>query len=281
MTTAEHSDSGFVQAGGLRLHYLDYGTAGLPPMLCVHGGGANAHWFDFVAPGFTDAHHVRALDLRGHGDSAWSADGDYSFHRYAQDIGEVADALDLRDFVLVGHSRGGMVSMVYAASRPWRLGKLVVVDSMMRFSGERVAALRGVGTRSGRSYASADELVARFRLRPASTRAAPDVVAHVARYSGREWPDGRWRPKFDRTTYAAYDLVDGYAQLERVTVPVLLVKGGLSDRFTPQVEAELARCCPRAQIAEVPDSYHHVTLDNPSAFVAVVRRFLRGSSTPR
>ena len=126
-------ESRFIEAGGLRLHYLDYGTAGLPPMLCIHGGGAHAHWFDFVAPGFTDKYHVRALDLRGHGESAWSVDGDYSFERFSADIAEVAEQLDLRDFVLVGHSRGGMISMMYAASRPPRLGKLVVVDSTMRF----------------------------------------------------------------------------------------------------------------------------------------------------
>ena len=64
--------SGNVEAGGLKLHYLDYGTAGRPPMLCVHGGAAHAHWFDFVAAGFNADYHVRALDPRGHGDSAWS-----------------------------------------------------------------------------------------------------------------------------------------------------------------------------------------------------------------
>ena len=60
----------FIEANGVRLHYLDYGTAGLTPMLCLHGGAVNAHWFDFVAAGFTASYHVRALDQRGHGDSA-------------------------------------------------------------------------------------------------------------------------------------------------------------------------------------------------------------------
>ena len=63
----------FIEANGVRLHYLDYGTAGSTPMLCLHGGAVNAHWFDFVAAGFTADYHVRALDQRGHGDSAWAA----------------------------------------------------------------------------------------------------------------------------------------------------------------------------------------------------------------
>src|SRR3990172_10242565 len=103
------STSRFVEAGGLRLHYLDYGTAGRPPMLCIHGGGANAHWFDFVAPSFSTDHHVRALDLRGHGDSEWADPPEYSYEHYASELAEVVEKLDLRDFVLMGHSMGGIV----------------------------------------------------------------------------------------------------------------------------------------------------------------------------
>ncbi len=99
--------SRFVDAGGLRLHYLDYGTAGRPTMLCVHGGAAHAHWFDFVAPGFSAGYHVRAMDLRGHGDSAWAEPPAYTYERYASDLAEVVEKLDLRDFVLIGHSMSG------------------------------------------------------------------------------------------------------------------------------------------------------------------------------
>ncbi|MDO8596465.1 MAG: alpha/beta hydrolase, partial [Sulfuricaulis sp.] len=73
------SVNGFVAAGGLPLNFLDYGSAGRPPMLCVHGGAIHAHWFDFVASGFTTDYHVRALDQRGHGDSAWADPPDYTY----------------------------------------------------------------------------------------------------------------------------------------------------------------------------------------------------------
>ena len=110
----------FVEAGGLKFHYQDFGTGheteGRPVMLCMHGGAAHGHWFDFVAAGFTPDYHVLALDQRGHGDSAWAETAAYSYHDYAADIDKVAAKLDLRDFVLVGHSMGGMVSLVYAAS---------------------------------------------------------------------------------------------------------------------------------------------------------------------
>ena len=143
-----------IEANGVRLHYLDYGTAGLTPMLCLHGGAVNAHWFDFVAGGFTADYHVRAFDQRGHGDSAWAQPPDYSYERYAADVAEVVDKLDLRDFVMVGHTMGGLVSLVYAVTYPGRVKKVVIVDSTLVQTPERVAALHQVGGREGKRYAA-------------------------------------------------------------------------------------------------------------------------------
>src|SRR4051812_33372743 len=91
--------SHFVEANGIKLHYLDYGTAGRRPMLCVHGGAAHAHWFDYIAPGFTADHHVLSLDQRGHGESAHADAATYNWKTFAADIDAFAEKLDLRDFV--------------------------------------------------------------------------------------------------------------------------------------------------------------------------------------
>src|ERR1700716_2502489 len=87
-----------IEIAGLALHYVDFGTAGRTPMVCVHGGAASTHWFDFVAPDFNREHHVFAIDQRGHADSAWSPTADYTYERYAADLDEFAAKLDLRDF---------------------------------------------------------------------------------------------------------------------------------------------------------------------------------------
>ena len=137
------------EAGGLELNYLDYGTEGLPPMLCIHGGAAHGHWFDFVAPGFTPSYHVRSLDLRGHGDSDPVDPPLYTYEQYASDIDKTVRALDLRDFVLMGHSMGGTVSLVYAATYPGRVKKLVVVDSTVNLSAERIGSFGRKGTMAG------------------------------------------------------------------------------------------------------------------------------------
>lgn len=268
------SASRYVEAGGLRLHYLDYGTAGRPAMLCLHGGAAHARWFDFVAGAFTADYHVRALDQRGHGESAWTDPPEYSYARYAADLAEVAEKLDLRDFILIGHSMGGTVALEYAATHPGRVGALIVVDSTLQMTADRVAALRDVGTRRGSLYATREEFVARFRLRPPGTLAAPAIIRHLAENSSRQFPDGTWRHKFDRNVYATRETTDGLPCWNRIRIPALLVKAERSHRISPQVFAEVKKRCPQAELAEVPAADHHVTLDNPEGFIRAVRAFL-------
>ena len=269
------AESRYVEVNGLQLHYLDYGTEGARPMLCVHGGAAHGHWFDFVAAGFTSDHHVLALDLRGHGESEWADPPMYTFRTYADDIEAFAEKLGLRDFVLVGHSMGGMVALTYAATHPGRAARLVVVDTRTMMSAERIAKMREFGSRPASSYATRDELVARYRLEPAGTqKAAPEVIHYMAIKSGRQEADGRWRHKFDRSVYAMFERVDGLPLWARVKIPALLVKGALSRRIDAKMVEEVRACAPQVELAEVADADHHVTLDNPQGFVEAVRRFL-------
>lgn len=269
------SRSVFVEVNGLELHYLDYGIEGAAPMLCVHGGAAHAHWFDFIASGFTPRFHVRALDLRGHGDSAWADPPVYTFRTYAEDIEALVQRLDLRDFVLVGHSMGGMAALKYAAMYPGRLGKLVVVDTRTLMGAERIAKMREFGARPASSYDTQAELVARYRLEPAGTqKASPDVIRHMALASGRQDPDGRWRHKFDRNVYVNFERLDGMPLWERIKMPALLVKGSLSDRIDAAMAEEIRKRAPQVEVVEVADADHHVMLDNPHGFVEALQGFL-------
>jgi len=268
------SRSGTVEAGGLKLHYLDYGSAGKPPMLCVHGGAAHAHWYDFVAGGFTGNYHVRALDQRGHGDSAWADPPEYATMRLAADLHDVTEKLDLRDFVLMAHSMGGMVSLNYAANYPGRLGRLIIIDSTLNLTDDRASTMRERGARQS-SYDTLDELAARYKLMPSGSSAPAPVVNHIARNAGRQSPDGRWRHKFDRNVYSQRKSIDGIPCFAKIPVPTLLVKGETSGRITPEIYAQVKAVAPHVELAEIPGSDHHVTLDNPAAFVEAVNAFLQ------
>jgi pimeloyl-ACP methyl ester carboxylesterase len=266
----------YIDAGGLRLHYQDYGAEGKPPMLCVHGGAAHAHWFDFVAADLNADFHVRALDQRGHGESARdnSASPDYSYERYAADLNEVVEKLDLHDFILVGHSMGGIVSTVYAATYPGRAKAFVLIDSTISMPPERIATMNAVGNREGRSYATQEEFLANYKVRPAGSTAAPEIIRHIAHNSGRLFEDGRWRYKFDRNVYAKRERMDSYPHWSKIKIPSLLMKGDRSERISPEIIAEVMSLAPQVEVAEVANSDHHVPLDNPQGFTQAILEFL-------
>jgi pimeloyl-ACP methyl ester carboxylesterase len=265
-----------IEIAGLKLRLQDYGTAGKPAMLCLHGGAANAHWYDFVAEGFTADYHVRALDFRGHGDSDWDAcdPPDYTYRRHAADVHELTQKLDLRDFVLIAHSMGGMVSSIYAATYPGRLKALIIVDSNLTMTPERIANYRVVGNREGRQFASQEEFVAAYKVRPGGSTAQPEVLRHIALHSGRVFDDGLWRHKVDRKVYADRELVDSYPLWNQIRIPALLMRAALNKRMTPEAIAQVQSRAPQVQVTVVPDSDHHITLDNPAGFIQAARRFL-------
>ncbi len=265
-----------VEVAGLKLHVQDYGTAGKPAILCVHGGAAHAHWFDFIAAGLNADYHVRAIDQRGHGDSEWdkSAVPDYSYQRYAADLNEVVEKLELRNFILVGHSMGGVVSTVYAGTYPGRAKAFILIDSTISMPPERIANMNAVGNREGRSYADRQEFLANYKVRPAGSVAAPEVIGHLAANSGRQFSDGRWRYKFDRNVYAKRERMDSFPYWNKIKIPSLLIKGDRSARISPDIIAEVKSRAPQVEVSEVANSDHHVTLDNPHGFVRALQEFI-------
>ena len=279
------STSHFVDVDNLKLHYLDFGDPRVPPredprvkMLCLHGGAAQAHWFDFVVGPFVSDYRVISLDLRGHGDSDWGSPEKYNYTDFAGDVGGFIRALGIGPVMLVGHSLGGMVSVVTAAEYPQEVESLVVIDSMMRMSEERAAELRGIGTGKGKSFDSKNAYVDGFRIHPESTFAQPEVTRHMAAYSCRKFEDGQWRNKFDRNVYARRHPIDGYKYWTKVwdaKIPALVIAGANSDRITPEVRANLLEAHPELTVTTVEKAGHHITLDNPAGFVDALATYLQ------
>ena len=267
--------SHYVEAGKVRLHYLDYGTPGLPAMLCIHGGAAHAHWFDYVAPGFNKDYHVLSLDLRGHGDSDHVDPPSYFYEDYAADVNRAVEKLDLKDFVLIGHSMGGMVSLLYSATYPGRVKKLVVVDTSVNLPPERIALLRDVGSKPPRDYDSKEEMVSRYKLRPGEALAPQEVVRYIGERSVKQVEGGKWRYKFDRAVYATREPKDGMPLWDKISIPALLVKADRSPRITREVYEEAKARAGNVDFVEVSRSDHHITLDNPTEFVDKVGAFLQ------
>ncbi|MGH7932745.1 MAG: alpha/beta fold hydrolase [Candidatus Binataceae bacterium] len=262
----------FSGADGLKLNVLDYGGVGKQPLLFVHGGSAHAHWWDFVAPAFSGRFHTLALDQRGHGDSPWTPEWAYGTRHYLADLETMIARWGLGAPILVGHSMGGHNVMCYAGRNSQTLQGVVIVDSPSTYPAYAVDLLRGVAQRPARRYDSLEQACAKFRTLPGESVAAREVLHHVARHSFRHGEDGRWGHKMDRRTMIR-DPLDGWQGLKEINCPALFVKPSHSV-LEPEYARKIVDRMPNGRLTEVPESYHHVMLDNPPGLIAALNEFV-------
>ena len=114
----------------LRLHYVDWGNPGAPPLLLVHGGRDHCRNWDWVAKALRHDWHVLAPDLRGHGDSQWSPDGNYSMAAYIYDLAQLIHQQELAPVTIVAHSLGGMITLRYTGIYPESVRRLVAIEGL-------------------------------------------------------------------------------------------------------------------------------------------------------
>ena len=261
---------------GRRFHYVEWGTRGRPAILFLHGGNQSARTWDLVCLALQDRFHCIALDQRGHGDSEWSYEGDYSPSTQAQDIAQFADHLGWRRFVLVGMSMGCLTGMYYAADHCERLTGFVAVDAgpfiEMRGGAEIMDFVQG-----NKTHATLDEFVAAaVRFNP---RRRPEFLQHSLRHTVRRMADGtfawrsdrRFEPKLEWMEAALAGLVP---LLPRFVCPVLVVRGAESRVLSQDGFERFVAALPDGRGVVVPDAGHTVQGDNPKGLIAVLEEFL-------
>jgi len=219
-------------------------------------------------------YHVLALDLRGHGDSAWVTPPAYGINDYVSDLEDFIATLSLAPVILLGHSLGGFIALTYASAHAEALCALVVVDMGFRLRQSR--RMRLLSHFPAPIYQDEEDLFRRFRLLPPETRASASLLQEIARHSVQRLPDGRFSLKFDRATLMRepWDLT---SSLSRITCPALFLRGGESQHLSAGTLAEMVTRCPQAHGLDIPDAGHHLFLDHPAAFLYAVRSFLHNT----
>ena len=114
----------------LKLHYVDWGNPDAPPLLLVHGGRDHCRSWDWVAEELRHDWHIIAPDLRGHGDSAWSPDGNYEMASFVYDLAQLIHQSGLAPVTIVAHSMGGNISTRYTGLFPENVRKLVTIEGL-------------------------------------------------------------------------------------------------------------------------------------------------------
>jgi pimeloyl-ACP methyl ester carboxylesterase len=278
----------------LKLHYLDWGNHNAPCLVLVHGGRDNARSLSFLASQLSRDWHVIALDLRGHGESEHSTDGQYRVEGFIYDLVRLVDNLGERSVSIIAHSLGGVSALAFSGLFPEKVSAIVAIEGLTRRSAinpppiedrmrEWIEQSHRLSSHKPRSYATLDQVAARMR------EAYPSISEHDARqmagHSAQRNEDGTYGWKFDEYSYLrpAYELTsEDYFRLWRaITAPVLLLHGGRSWAPHPEVDGRLAQFR-NARVVSFAEAGHWVHYDEPDAVLAHCRVFLAESiKSPR
>lgn len=262
----------FVSVNGLRLHYLDWGNASKPPLVMLHGIGRDAHSFDHIAPRFSSDYHVIAVDLRGHGDSAWHPDGAYLVEDLVKDLEGLVEQRGLRGLVLLGNSTGGRVVQAYAGLHPDRVRALVVEDVGPERPADIAAGFARRVQQEANGWSSEDELVARLRAQDSKT--SEELLRVHARSATKRRDDGRLVWKRDPNLVKGFVPTELWQYVRRITSPTLYVLGGRSTIVSAATQDQLKKTIPGCEIVVMPGLGHYPHLEAPTEYVELIKAFL-------
>lgn len=250
-------------------------------VVLLHGGGQTRHsWRRTAADLATQGWRAAALDARGHGDSGWAPDGDYTMDAFVGDLAawlnELAPAS--APVVLVGASLGGMTCLVGIGEQAVRADGLVLVDIAPHTSAEGVKRITDFMASAPHGFADLDEVAEAVR-RYTPGRSRPVNPAGL-RKNVRQRADGRWYWHWDPAFLTGGDEPTRTVPQERlseaargVREPTLLVRGLHSDVVPASATAQLRRLIPHARTSEV-RAGHMIAGDDNDAFSVQLHRFL-------
>lgn len=268
----------WVGAGGLRLAGDSWGDPSGPLVLLQHGGGQTRHAWKGTGQTLGEAgYHAVAFDARGHGDSDWDPGGDYSQDAMVEDLVRIIADLDDRRPVLVGASMGGGTSLVAVGEDHVDATALVLVDIAPRVETSGVDKIRAFMSQSPEGFNSLEE-VAEAIASYQPHRARPKNLAGLGK-NVRLGADGRyhwhWDPQFRngvRNLNQRQNRLEACAR--SLTLPTLLVRGGLSDILTDAGAKEFVDMSPHAEYVNVAGAAHMVAGDRNDIFADAVIEFL-------
>ena len=285
----------------LRLHYVDWGNADKPALVLLHGGRDHCRSWDWTAEALRDDWHVIAPDLRGHGDSQWSTDGNYWIAGYVYDLAQLIHQQALAPVTIVAHSLGGNIALRYAGVYPETVAKLVAIEGLgPRWVGvenqgdsadepfrrvrkpihertdEWIREQRALAGRLPRRYASLEE--AFRRMQEENPHLSAGQALHLTAHGVNQNEDGTYSWKFDNylRVWPPYDMRGQDIQLlwSRIACPTLILYGRES-RFGDPAADGRARHFQNAKVVGIDGAGHWLHHDRLDEFLRTVRAFLR------
>ncbi|MBM3218006.1 MAG: alpha/beta hydrolase [Candidatus Rokubacteria bacterium] len=274
----------------LRLHYVDWGNAGKPPLLMIHGGRDHCRNWDWTAAALRHDWHVIAPDLRGHGDSQWSPDGSYTMAGFLYDLAQLVHQQQLAPVTIIAHSLGGHIALRYAGIYPQHVARLIAIEGLgpspaslvergrkdiaVRMD-EWIREQRAIAGRLPRRYASIED--AFHRMQDENPHLTAEQARHLTVHGVNQNEDGTYSWKFDNyvRAFPPYDMRLRDIQLlwSRIACPTLLLYGKESRAGNPEEDGR-ASLFAHAKVVGVDGAGHWLHHDRLDVFLNVVREFL-------
>ncbi len=274
----------------LRLNYVDWGNPDAPPLILQHGGRDHCRSWDWVADELRHDWHVIAPDLRGHGDSAWSPEGNYETTAFVYDLAQLIHQLDLAPVTIVAHSLGGNISTRYTGLYPENVRKLVLIEGLgvsPAIQAERDALgvpqrfrnwiddKRNAAGRIPKRYPSLE--AALDRMKAENTYLTDAQARHLTIHGISRNEDGTWTWKFDNylNVWGALDVPpeELYKIWGAITCPILMFYGADSFASNPVKDGRIQHF-QNATVQEFEKAGHWLHHDQFDRFMTEVKAFL-------
>ena len=244
----------------------------------LHGLRAWASYWDGVAQEFRGRYHILALDQRGRGESDWAPDGDYSYDAYVSDLEQMVDKLGLDNIILLGHSMGGVNTILYTSRHPKKVAKAIIED---------------VGPMTPQGPSGRARIVDELKATPLEFSSRADAASFLRKERPRmsdaalkvrmentlkELPSGAVTWKFDLNgiwnSRVDWNFPDLWPHVRELQCPTLVLRGGLSDILSPETAEGMAQANSNIRWVEVPDAAHLIHEDNLQVFNREISQFL-------
>lgn len=278
-------ESRYFMSQRLKMHYVVWGNEANPPLVLVHGTRDHARSWDRTAAALIDRYCVYAVDLRGHGDSAWAVGGNYSIIDYALDLHALGEAIGRAPYTMIGHSLGGGVMLQYAGTFPEKVTRLVTIEGLGGLGWQRerrpahvrmrswIESMHGLENRTLHTYPTIED--ATRRMMEANKHLSPELARHLTEHGVRSG-EGGYRWKFDNYTHAGspyeFNMEDARDLWNQIRSPMLIIWGTESwgaRMGTPDLSA-----FHDYRFVEVENAGHWVHHDQFETFMGHVNAFL-------
>ncbi|MCP5031222.1 MAG: alpha/beta hydrolase [Actinomycetia bacterium] len=267
---------------GVKIAGDSWGDPDGPLVILQHGGGQTRHAWRGAGETLGRAGYFAvALDARGHGDSEWATDGNYERDIMIQDLARVIEQIDKGIPILVGASMGGNTSLAAIGEDHVEARALVLVDIAPRIRSEGTKKIGQFMSQKPNGFDSLEEVaeaIANYQPHRKRPRNLDGLAKNI-----RLGDDGKyywhWDPHFRRRPYVTKDEIrvrtrrlEGCAS--KLSIPTLLVRGGLSDVLDEEGAQAFLALVPQAEYVNVTDAAHMVAGDRNDAFGVAVIDFL-------